>query len=137
VGVHPAPKLANLEAQSAPPLPNGYTAPCHEQSDGSPPNVYSPSPTPKGIKIKKGRTSLHRVSKSKAIIAINALTSATPPNAYRIPSIVDCPSVEVSIAESTLADAGLGLFLTMGPSADGSAPPGTLLATYSFFFEKI
>ena len=92
-----------------------------------------PTPHPllhNGIQT-QGRVGLHRGAKSKAITAINALTSATPSNAYRIPSIVDCPSVEVSIAESTLEDAGLGLFLTMGPSADGSAPPGTLLATYS------
>ena len=109
---------------------NGHAAPFPEHSDRTLPSAHSPSSIHKGIQI-QSRTSLHRVSKSKAITAINALTSATPPNAYRIPSIVDCPSVEVSIAESTLEDAGLGLFLTMGPSADGSAPPGTLLATYS------
>jgi len=108
----------------------GHAALSPERSYRTPPSSHSPSSTHKGIHI-QGRTSLHWISKSKAIIAINTLTSATPINAYRIASIVDCPNVEVSIAESTLTDAGLGLFFTMGPSADGSAPPGTLLATYS------
>ena len=108
------------DGQAAPPPP--------EQLDRPIPSAPSPNHTGN---LTQGRPFLHRASKSKAITAINTLTSATPTNAYRIPSIVDCPNVEVSIADSTLEDAGLGLFLTMGPSADGSAPPGTLLATYS------
>jgi len=99
---------------------DGHAAPLPEQSDRPLPSA--PSPIQNG-NLTQGKSILHRASKSKAIIAIDTLTSATPTHAYRIPSIVDCPNVEVSIADSTLEDAGLGLFLTMGPSADGSAPP--------------
>ena len=76
------------------------------------------------------RVLLPRKAKTKAIDAIISTVLKPPSQAYRIPQIKDLPGVQVSVAISTIEGAGFGLFLTSGPSADGSAPAGTRLATY-------
>ena len=71
-----------------------------------------------------------RLSKSRANNVILGYSRDPPIGAYRIPSIPDMHGVQISIAPSNFPDAGRGAFLTGGPSDDGSAPPGTILAEY-------
>jgi len=53
-----------------------------------------------------------------------------PKGAFRKESIRDLDKVVVAIAPSSIPHAGLGLYLLSGPDEDGSAPPGTRVATY-------
>ena len=101
----------------------------------SPPYVRSATPlshnTPDVESSASTRPERHRTSKAKAINALKRLIKEAPLNAYRIPSIQDCPGVETSVAPSTFQEAGLGLFLTGGRLAkEGSIPPGTIIAEY-------
>ena len=72
----------------------------------------------------------HRKAKDIANNRILGCPIVKPENSYRIDSITDCDDVEVSIADSRQTGAELGLYLTRGPAEDGSAPAGTILATY-------
>ena len=76
------------------------------------------------------RVLIPRRTKTIALEAIRKTIREPAHGAYRIHKIKDMPGVQVSIAQSTLMGAGLGLFLTHGPASDRSAPKGTRLATY-------
>jgi hypothetical protein len=76
------------------------------------------------------RVLLPRRAKTIAVEAIRKTIREPPVGAYRITEIDDLPGVQVSVAPSSIAGAGLGLFLMRGPASDGSAPKGTRLAKY-------
>ena len=71
-----------------------------------------------------------RECKRAAIAKIQEQILPFPKGAARKETIQDLEKVIVAIAPSTIPHAGLGLFLLSGPADDGSAPPGTRVATY-------
>jgi len=76
------------------------------------------------------RVMLSLRAKTVAVEAMRKTILEAPVGGYRIPGIADLPGVQVSVENSSLVGAGLGLFLTRGPASDGSAPKGSRLATY-------
>ena len=71
-----------------------------------------------------------RHSKTIALHKIREHEHPFPEGAYSRRNIQNLKKVSVAIAPSSLPLAGLGLFLLSGPAEDGSAPPGTRVATY-------
>jgi len=76
------------------------------------------------------RRLLSRQCKTKALHIILEQELPFPQGTFCKRSIQNFEKVIVAIASSSIPQAGLGLFLLSGPSEDGSAPPGSRVATY-------
>ena len=102
--------------------------------------VTTRAPRTTGTRGKKGcqpggttyfRKSISRKSKEKAAQHIQKLQLTEPEDQLRLPGVKDCEGVMVTTARSRVPTVvGRGLFLLYGPEEDGSALPGTRVATY-------
>jgi len=70
-----------------------------------------------------------RSSKTKEMEQILAMTYSLPDDSREIPHS-QLPNVQLRIGESTIENAGIGLFLLCGPQPDGTAHAGDRLGTY-------
>ena len=72
-----------------------------------------------------------RTCREIALTRIMNMKFTFPTGAYQLLAVENCPGVSVAIAPSRIPSAGLGLYMLMGPEEDGTALPGTRVATYA------